>query len=265
MSDVDFSNFKREGLVGIAPASFIQQRIEAIRTRAYDPPDDDPVVWVRSKEELQRILKNPNHCLHNKVLRAANGQDVRCSKAEARAMVRKPYPHVDPDQADCVHRLMMILEEMTKEYPKRRAFVRRIVQEDTKFSLESVYVGRADPRGRWLVRSAHPVGLAALDPWFHDRGLSPSIIIRPGKPPEPDSLDPMGVLVRTRRSTWQRHPIFHVAVYQLFGIDEGHWPEICDVQQYPRLERGPGDVLEKLRTLTHNTHAAKFTGAANPS
>jgi hypothetical protein len=262
MPDPDFSKFKKQGLVGIAPPSFIQQRIEAIRTRTYEPPSDDPVVWVHSKEALDRILKNPNHCLHNRVRRAADGQDMRCPKAEARAMARKPYPYVDADQADCVHRLMLILEEMKKDPLKRRPFVRQIVQEDTKFSLESVYKGRADPRGRWRVLEAHPVGLCALDPWFHDHGLSPSVITRPGKPPEPDSLDPMGVLVRTRRSTWQRHSIFHVAVYQLFGIHEGDWPKICDVRNYPRWERDPEHVLAKLQELTHETHSPKFTGAA---
>jgi hypothetical protein len=166
-----------------------------------------------------------------------------------------------------VHRLILLLEEMTRPYDQRHAFVRTLVQRETRFCLDTVYVGKKDSRGRWIVLFVHPVGLAALDPWFHQDGLCPSIIPIKG---EPDSLDVGGVMVMTRKNSWRRWDIAHPVVASFFGIGQAHWEMLVDSRQYGfEFLRVPQNdrvrmVLDRLKTLTINTHAPKFTGTAVP-
>ena len=267
MSQREFTRFERCGMVGIAPADFLRRRNEAVEKGSYDPPDDDPMVWVNSQAELDEILKSPLHPRHDRIRRAAT-RDVRTTDyIRPVPSSRKPFPHVDADQANRVHRLLMILDEMMLPYDKRHGFIRSIIQWETRFSMNSVYVGKKDQRGRWIVSSAHPVGLAALDPWFHQDGLCPSIIPMKG---QPDSLDIAGVMVMGRKNSWRRWDVAHSVVAEFFGIGQAHWEMIVDPRQYYSEylclpgEIRPEMVRDRLKTLTINTHAPKFTGTAVP-
>ena len=261
MSQREFTRFDRCGMVGIAPADFQRRRNEAVETGSYDPPDDDPRIWVNSRDELDEILKSPLHPRHDRIRRAATRDTPSTEYIRPIPITRKPFPHVDADQANRVHRLILILDEMTRPYDQRHGFVGTLIQRETKFSMNSVYVGKKDQRGRWIVSSAHMVGLAALDPWFHQDGLCPSIIPMRN---QPDSLDIGGVMVMTRKNSWRRWDVAHSVVAEFFGIGQAHWELLVDIRKYRSENVTPEMVLERLKTLTINTHAPKFTGTAVP-
>lgn len=258
----DFTRFRRYGSVGIAPEDFVQERGRAIERGQYTPPMSDPEVWVSSREECERILKNPLDPRHNRVRRIMDPPDWNRPKYQRQTVaVRKPFPHVDADQADCVHRLMLILEDMGR-HPEERTIVNGFIQPETRFDMRLVYSGTRKESGGWKVKSAHAIGLAALDPWFLDYGLCPSFV---SKPREPDSLDICGLMVRSRKFTWRRWDLFKAQVFETFGIGEAHWELICDSNRYQTPSSiKPAAVLERLRTLTENSHVPKFTGAAMP-
>ena len=265
MTQRDFTRFKRVGDVGIASPEFQHFRSAAITKGEYDPPDNDPQVWVHTEEEFNHILKSPLHPRHARIRQAATQQQWKLPKEQQSGPRHKPYPNVDSDQADCVHRLLIILDEMSKPYVRRHAFVRAIVQESTRFDMNSVYRGCKDKFGCWKILSVHPIGLAALDPWFEKRGLCPSVIPAPGKP---DSLDIGGVMVMTRKYSWRRLDLYQGAAADVFGIGEAHWERLCDSRKYPMPtfwpSITPSMVHECLHTMTQKTHAPKFTGAALP-
>lgn len=267
MTDREFTRFERCGMVGIAPSDFLRRRNEAVERGSYDPPDDDPMVWVSSRDELDEILKSPLHPRHERIRRAAVRDEPTTGYIRPVPTARKPFPHVYADQANRVHRLLLILDEMTRPHEQRHAFLRTIIQRETRFSMNSVYVGKKDRCGRWVVSSAHPVGLAALDPWFHQDGLCPSIIPMKG---QPDSLDVAGVMVMGRKNSWRRWDVAHSVVAEFFGIGQAHWELLVDPRQYyseylclPQDVRS-WMVRDRLKTLTINTHAPKFTGTAVP-
>src|SRR5690349_10365853 len=122
MSYRDFTRFSRCGMVGIAPADFLRQRNDAVAKGEYDPPADDPYVWVNSQDELDAILKNPLHPRHNPLRRAAKKElepDTRT--------VREERPRdIHSKKADRVHRLLIWLDEMTKPYDQRASFVKAV-------------------------------------------------------------------------------------------------------------------------------------------
>lgn len=266
MSQREFTRFQRCGGVGIASADFLRRRNEAVEQGSYDPPEDDPMVWVNSRDELDEILKSPLHPRHDRIRRAAT-RNSDTSDIRAISLCRKPFPHVDADQANRVHRLILLLDEMTRPYDRRHDFVRSLMQWETRFSMNSVYVGKKDKRGQWIVSSVHPVGLAALDPWFHQDGLCPSIIPIKG---DTDSLDVGGVMVMTRKNSWRRWDVANSVIAEFFGIGQAHWEMLVDPRQYySEFFCLSHDVLawmvrDRLKTLTINTHAPKFTGTAVP-
>lgn len=141
-----------------------------------------------------------------------------------------------------------------------------LVQEDTRFTMNVVYSGKKDAQDRWVVRSVHALGLAALDPWFHGRGLCQSVIPIPG---DTDSLDVGGVMIMTRKNSWRRWDIFSPYLAELFfGIGMAHWEMLMDTQYYAaaafssRPHITASMVRDRLRSLTTETHAPKFTDAA---
>lgn len=262
MPDHEFSCFRRYGGVGVAPPHFIKRRDEAISIGAYTPPVDDPVVWLGSKEEFERILRNTLHPKHDMVRRAASGQEWKKPKTEQRIDEIKEFTFVD--RANCVHRLILLLEEMAKpDHDQRHPFVRNIVQSGTRFDMRLVYSGRLDRNDRWNVSAIHPIGLAALDKWFLDYGLCPSIITKPG---EADTLDVSGVVVMTRKYVWKRRHLFdHTGAPRgVFGIKPADWQDICDIKAYSGYTVTPKMVLDRLRFATLETHSPHFNGAALP-
>ncbi len=257
--------FPRHGKVGIASKDFVERRQAAILAGTMEAGDDEPVVWLSSEDEYYRILKNPNHPRHNQVRRAATGHVWKKARPLRPRPWRKPYPHVNGDQADCTHRLILLMEGLVAEPGARSPMVRQIIQDTTILDMRRFYSGTrpAGEDGPWQVFSVHPAGLAALDPWFLEFGLTFSTIPKPG---EPDWLDVSGVMVSTPNWTWRRRMMFETCVGEVFGIYPLHWEMICDPRHY-QVEFGMGRiepwmVLKRLVDLTRETHAPKFTGAA---
>lgn len=129
-----------------------------------------------------------------------------------------------------IERLIFLLEEFSRPHDDRHPDVRAIVQRTTRFDLNHIYVGRRNPGERWIVSAVGVAGLAALDPWFHEQGLSESIITKPGE--DHETLDVGGVMITQMNTAPSRVHIDWKQVYAFFDVRPADWVTIIDPRYY---------------------------------
>lgn len=135
----------------------------------------------------------------------------------------------DPTIIERNRRLIFFLDEMMKPHRDRHADVRAITDPDTRFNMCSIYVGKRQRSGLMHVASVHIVGMAALDPWFNEQGLRPSLITHPVDYP---TLDVCGVCLTIPGNLTHRVHIDDVRLSNFFGYRPQDWIELIDPTEY---------------------------------
>lgn len=129
-----------------------------------------------------------------------------------------------------IARLAFLLTEIGKRYDQRAPEMADVLGPETRFDLSFVTVGRRLDSGILYVDRCDMIGLAALDPFFQEQGLEPSLIMVPGRY---DSLDIGGVLLRSSvsgkkvRVSWR-----DTELCDFFGLGVADWRLLNDAEAY---------------------------------